>query len=126
MPPYTVDLVPDEPIILEVIGEDYQTTNHMMSSIGEIIQLLDAARDPLILIMDLRQVSMGLDDIIAGANAATRMSGMFKHPKLRKSIIVSSSRMLELAARGLNSPIFGHVKVEVSKTLEEALARARQ
>jgi hypothetical protein len=126
MPPYTVDLVPNEPIILEVLGEDYQTAKHLLSSIGEINQQLDAARDPLILIMDLRQAPMGLDDIIAGANAATRMSGMLKHPKLRRSIIVSDNRMMELAARGMNTPIFGHIKMEVSKTLEEAMEMARQ
>jgi hypothetical protein len=34
--------------------------------------------------------------------------------------------MMELAARGMNSPIFGHVKLEVAKTLEEAMAMARQ
>jgi hypothetical protein len=34
--------------------------------------------------------------------------------------------MMELAARGMNTPIFGHIQMEVSKTLEEAMEMARQ
>jgi hypothetical protein len=126
MPPYTIDLLPDEPIIVQVMGKEYQVTKHLESSASEIGRLLDTASEPLTLIVDLREASLGLDDIIGGANAAARMSGLFKHPNLRKTILITSSRLIELAARGMNTPIFGHMKMEVSKTVEEALAVAHQ
>ncbi len=126
MPPYTIDLLPDEPIIFQVMGKEYQVTKHLESSASEIGRLLDTASQPLALIVDLREVSLGLDDIIGGANAATRMNGLFRHSNLRKTVLITSSRIIELAARGMNTPIFGHMKMEVSKTLEEAMAMARQ
>ncbi len=126
MPPYTVDLLPGEPIILEVIGKDFQADKHIMGLIGEVNRRLDDASGPMAYIIDVREASLGLDDIIAAANAGTRMTGLMKHPRLRKTIVVTGSRLIELAARGVNSPVFGHIKMEVSKTLEEALEMARQ
>ncbi len=126
MPPYTVDLLPSEPIIFEVMGKDFQVAKHLENSASEMGRLLDTASQPLALIVDMREASLGLDDIISGANAGAQMRGMFKHPNLRKTILVTSSRMIELAARGMNNPIFGHIKLEVSKTLEEAMEMARK
>ncbi len=110
-PSYTVDLLPGEPIILEVIGKDFQADKHIMGLIGEVNRRLDDASGPMAYIIDVREASLSLDDIIAGANGTARVSG---------------SRIVELAARGMNSAIFGHVKMEVFKTLEEALDMARQ
>ncbi len=117
---------PNEPIILLALGQDYDTGKEATKLFGEISGLLEASTAPLAFVLDARGLSMGLDDIIARANAGVRMSGLFKHPRLRKTIVVTSSRLMELTARGMNSAIFGHVKMEVSKTLEEALDMARQ
>ncbi len=123
---YRLDVLPNEPIFLLTLEKDYDMGKEAMTVIGDLKSLLDAANAPMTFILDVRAASMGLDDIVFGANAGTRMTGIFKHPKVLKTIVVTGSRLIELAARGMNSPIFGHVKMDISKTLEEAMARARQ
>jgi hypothetical protein len=124
--PYTVEVLPDDAIILEVWGKDFEVSRHGAQFLSDLIALLDTANAPMANIVDMRQTSLGVDDVILGANLGTRLTGFSKHPRLRKSIFVTNSRIVALAARGLNSPIFGNAKVFVAATVEEAMAMARQ
>ncbi len=126
MAPYTVELLPDDAIILEVWGKDFEVSLHGAQFLADLIALLDTASVPMANIVDMRQAPLGVDDVILGANLGTRLTGFSKHPRLRKSIFVTNSKMVALAARGLNSPVFGNAKVFVAATVEEAMAMARQ
>ena len=50
---------------------------------------------------------------------------MLHHPHVKELIIVTQAKMEELAAKGLNSDIFGNVPISVFETMEDAVAYAR-
>ena len=58
--------------------------------------------------------------------AAANMGGrgedaIWHHPKIRGVYFVSNSKMVELAAKGMNTPIFANTMIKVFETVEEAL-----
>ncbi len=124
--PYTIEVLPGEPILVEVWQKDFEMGSHAAKFLTDITKVLDEAQEPMTNIVDMRLASVGLDDVILGANLATRLTAFTKHPKLRRSIFVTTSKMIALAARGLNSPVFGNRQVYVCDTVEEAIAKARQ
>jgi hypothetical protein len=70
----------------------------------------------------MRGVAWRLDDMIIGANRArSNQDSVFRHPKIKGIIFISDSKLVELSARGLNSPIFGNFSVTVVDSLEHAL-----
>jgi hypothetical protein len=56
----------------------------------------------------------------------TRQFALFKHPNIREALLVTQSPVASLAAKGLNSPIFGNARLTIFKTLKEALEYARE
>jgi hypothetical protein len=57
----------------------------------------------------------------------TRETGaLLTHPLMKEFLVVTNVKLVELAAKGLSSDIFGNVAVQVFETLEDALAYARE
>lgn len=123
---YTIEKLPDEPIIIQTIRSD-SSVAEVPDSMGSMRQLLEAGETPLFVIYDVSQASFGLQDILSGSNEASRSERpLLKHPNIRETLVVSTSDLVKMAARGMNSPIFGNIALKVFDTLEEALAYCRQ
>ena len=74
-----------------------------------------------------RQVHELVEDIIWAANEGVHGSlAVARDPRIREILVVSTSSILSLAARGLRADAFGNTRISVFGTLEEALAYARQ
>lgn len=120
---FSIELLPDEPILFQVWDEDYSVKDEAEENIRQIRELLDSATEPVFFINDMRFVHLTLDDIIIGANATGRGEApVFQHPNIREVVFISESKLLELGARGMKSATFGNVDIKVFKTPEEALA----
>ncbi len=123
---YQCELLPDEPILIETMGSDFDIKTEGETSSKQITELLEQQSQPVFLIMNLSAIaSMSFDDLVSATDLATRQFALFKHPKMREAIIITSSRLFTAAAKGLSSPVFGHVKLCVVPTLEAALEHAR-
>lgn len=67
-----------------------------------------------------------LSSVIAGANMSARGDNpIFHHPNTCSISYVTQSGVVALAAKGMDSKVFGHLKINVFGTLEEALAHVR-
>jgi hypothetical protein len=125
MKTFTVERLPDEPIIYSWVSESW-TTDELSSYVEEVIALLDAVGGPVIYISDAREANLNVQDIIIGASTIARGTNtLLHHPNLKECVQVSASKLLQLAAKGMDSDIFGNVKVKICETYDEALAYAR-
>lgn len=123
---YTIDKLPDRPVVLQTFQSGL-SPEELVASVAELTTILDAQSEPVYCILDMTQVSLGLDDVIAGANMAARGSKPpFRHPNVREVVFVSSSGLVKLGARGLTSATFGNIAVRVFDTVHEALAYTSQ
>jgi hypothetical protein len=126
MKPYTLDLLPGEPILYSVLSADFNLMQDLPHYASEILPLLESLPEPVYYIADIRALSPGLMDVIQGANLVARGNTAYlRHPKMKMNIGVIDSKILEMAAKGLNSEVFGFVKVVMFTTPEEAFAFAR-
>ncbi len=123
---YRIEKLLDEPIVVTQLGADYLMASHTEEINPRLVELMDDSSEELFLIFDVTEASFSLDDVIAGASQATRSATpLLRHPKMRQMVVISRSSMVRLAAKGLNSPIFGKINVKVCDTLDEALAHCR-
>jgi hypothetical protein len=123
---YNFERLPGEGILIVTYHEDYSVRLHAAASVEEGTKLLDAEKTPIYFIIDAIAVSIDLDDLISSATLATRQTRFLTHPIIREIILVTRSKLLSLAAKGLDSVAFGHVKVRVFATRDDALNYARQ
>ncbi len=121
-----IEKLPDEPIIVEHVDVDFSFKTEATQSIEMALNALDQQSEPVFYIIDATEARMSLDDIIASASLVTKQFALFKHQNIRETLLVTQSHVTALAAKGMNSPIFGHVKMRVFKTLPEALSYARE
>ncbi len=124
---YTVEKLPDEPIILSILFPQYSVARDMPESDNVSRAILDATDHPLFIVADTTQISFTLEDVLlASSQGARGQTALWHHPMLREFVLVSTHQSIKLAARGLNSQIFGNLAVKVFDTLEEALAYCRK
>lgn len=123
---FTTQKLPNEPIILSVMSEDYAISQNMSETDSVIVGLLDASPEKLFVISDISKVSFSFDDVIQGSSQGARGANPpWHHPKAWKTIFVTPSKMVRLAAAGLKTMAFGNLEVMVFDTLDEALAYCR-
>ncbi len=123
---FTVDLLPGEPILLEVMNSDYSYLEEGQADADQARAILNRLEYPIFYIVDMTAAAFSIDDMMAGASLVNQQAELFKHPNIREYILVTQSRMIDYAARGLSSPIFGRLHLRVFKTREDALAYARE
>jgi len=125
--PSEAQKLPNEPIILRILGADIQSEQEMKAGMLADIKLLDTQSEPVFLILDMTNspVTRTLDSVAVGANMATRQLPLFKHRNVREVVFVTTNRMMSLVAEGLDSEIYGYVKARAVGTVDEALAYAR-
>ena len=120
---YHIEKLPGKPIIIAALQADFKIANDWEEFISKLMALLDDQPEPVFYISDLRQASFSFDDLLTGTNLATRgSSAVLKHPNVRENLVITTSSMLKLAAKGLNSVTFGNIDVKVFDSVEEALA----
>jgi hypothetical protein len=124
---YAVSTIDDQPIITAVCLEGFKLGPDMIPMLESITAILKDAGAPYYVIFDLEHASFSMEDIIATANIANRPDlSIAKHPSVRGMIAVSTSRVIGMALKGMNSPVFGNFSMPLFPTLDEAVVYARQ
>ncbi|MBN1428668.1 MAG: hypothetical protein JXB07_09795 [Anaerolineae bacterium] len=119
--------LPDEPIVIAAIEADFCTAQEGQAATDEAVAMLDAQCEPVYYIFDITKYAPSLDDILFSANTGGKGNlPTFRHPKVREAMVVSTNKMIKLAAKGLKSATWGNTAILVFDTLDEALAYIRQ
>lgn len=127
MTTYTTERLPGEPIVISHNTADWKIGTHLPEASEAAIAMLEAANEPCYYISDMSLVSMSLDDVIKAANHAARGgSDILHHPLMKQFLLVTNSRLVELAGKGLEHDVFGNVNIRVFTSLEDALTYARE
>lgn len=122
---YNYEKLSGESILIVSIQEDYSVRLHGPAIIADGTKLLDAQEQTVFFIIDASAMTVDLDDVILSASLGTRQTQFLRHPKIREAILVTRSKLVALAAKGLDSLTFGNAKIKVFETRDEALAYAR-
>lgn len=124
---YRHEIMPDEPILVAYIDSDYSVARDMAESDQKGWELLDTFDEPAFFIVDLTQLTLNVNDVIQGANQGSRGERpLWHHPNIREIIMISQSKLIRLAAPGMNTLAFGFVGIKVFDHLDEALAYCRE
>jgi hypothetical protein len=122
-----ISLYPNEPILVATLDTTFSVTRDMSTVISQATQILDSVEQPVFYIVDVRQMRVTFEDLVASTNASARGdSSYLHHPNIRELIVVSTDRLVTLGVKGLQAPVFGIGALSVFGTLEEALAYCRE
>jgi hypothetical protein len=113
-------------IILVNFNADFSVGSDMENLTTDLHALLEGASAKVTVINNLDAARFTVDDVIQSASLAKkRESSLFHHPKVQQILCVTSSKLIQLSAKGLNHEVFGGLKLPVFGTLDEALDYAR-
>lgn len=119
--PFTIEKVPDAPILI-LVHESSQLMAEIQDAMEALKTALDAQPEPVFLVLDIRGLAIGLDDLPSAASTAARGPGaLLHHPNVRENLLVSSAGLIKLGAQGLRTATFGNVKIRVFNTQEQAI-----
>ncbi|MBN1311552.1 MAG: hypothetical protein JXB30_09045 [Anaerolineae bacterium] len=123
---YKIEVVPNEPILMVDLYKHYSFTVDDPVATGECWKILDESDEPMFMIMDVTDLAISLDDLVQAANRDTHgEQPIYHHPKLQELLVVTRSKMIQIAVRGITSVAFGNVNAKAFGTVDEALAYAR-
>ncbi len=127
MATFTNEKLPDLPALLTTLSAEFRVTRDMAASDAATIALLEQVDEPVFNVVDVSKLRVTMEDILQGSNRGGRgESAIWHHPRIRQTIFISDSKIIQLAARGMNSFSFGNLNIPVFPTLEEALVYIRQ
>ncbi|MBK8024224.1 MAG: hypothetical protein IPK19_23010 [Chloroflexi bacterium] len=122
---YSVQTLPDEPIVLVTVGAEHSVGAESLQSMVETLETLDAQPGGVFLVYNLEEVSFSLDDVVSAITMATRQSRVFEHRNVMEILIVTRTTLVKIAANRMSSPLFGGHKMRVFESLDSALTYAR-
>jgi len=122
---YSVEKLQDEPIVMVKLFEADRLEPSMPTTGAEVIAVLDAVSEPVFLILDMGNIRISLEHLVSSTSRAIRVDQFLTHPNVREILDVTTNPMLRLAAKGMESKVFGRLKAQVFDTVEEALEYAR-
>ena len=124
--PFTINKLGDVPaVVLTPSDKNMLQEKHDMEQ--RTLDVFNTLSEPAYLIIDIRNVRLGLDDVTLSANQTARdRPDVINHPNLRELLVVTKDGLLKLAIQGMSSPIFGSMRIRVFDTPEAALDYCRE
>lgn len=118
-----ITVLDTHPVLLNTLEPNYNLGRDWPDGVREMRHILDIHPEPLFIVDDIRAVKLSLDDLIVAASLVGRgETPLHRHPNALGTYFISDSKTVEMAAAGLNSPVFDNMKAKVFHTVEEALA----
>jgi hypothetical protein len=124
---YTLEKLPDAPILIVTYLETWNTASDMSLAEQQVIDCLDSLDQPVFYIIDVTiEPKFALQDLLVFTQQITQGGNpILKHRNMREHLVVTRSLPMKVATKGLNSPAFGKIPSQAFETLEEALTYAR-
>jgi len=118
---YKVELLPGKPVVLTTIFSDGLWLQDLARSEVESRRLLEQARGPLFVVIDLKSLTFSLEQVMMGINMFARNERLVgRHPNQREMLIVSYSSLVKYAFKGPNAAS-GNLNARAFGSLEQAL-----
>jgi hypothetical protein len=112
----------NEPIVIITLPTDYNLAAELPKLMPQYINLLNAATEPVYWVVDARNSSLTVEEIILGASLLARGEHpLYHHPNIREVIYVTSSQIMKLAADGMKGDSFGNVNIKMFDDLDQAM-----
>src|SRR5689334_10462838 len=117
---YEFTLLPGEPVMVTKFLAGFTVQEHALTLIGQMKDVLDAANEPIYMLDDLLEMRLTFSDLVHGLAIATRgETGVLKHPRLCKVVMVTNSEMLRFGGTALKQSQYGAMSVAIYTTFEE-------
>lgn len=118
-----IDKVANKPLVIFNPSRVMNTEDHdqVASTVQAINEFLSQQPEQTFLILDTRGVAIGFDTMIHNLKIINQQNHLFAHPKLRETLVLTDSKLLTQAVKGLNSPVFGNLHLKAFALMEDAL-----
>ena len=122
---YTLTSMPEHNVHVFTFQEGWDTPAGVEARAADIQRILREAQKPVFLVMDVSQVPITVEGVIRSSNRLARgPNAPFHHPMCKGVALVTTERIAQLIARGLQTETFGNLRVCVCDSVEEALEKA--
>lgn len=123
MPAFEITRWPDLPVVYLKTYAEFRWSEHFELMVEELRTYLDNSPAPLYVIDEVEDFAMKANDLFwAASYAAQSPDAILHHPNLIELVVVSTNSVIELAAKGMRTEVFGSAPVMVKPTLDEALS----
>jgi hypothetical protein len=123
---FSIVQYPDEPIVVTTLSSSFTVASNLAPLMEQARHIFDCV-DSVFNIVDGRGVKATFEDLVAASNESARGANtILHHPSIREIVVVTDDRLVALAVKGLQSPVFGLRAVSVFETLDDALAYCRE
>lgn len=123
----TYKKLPNEPIVIVTLPANYNLIAELPVVMPKYLQELESFQEPVFWIVDAREAPFTVEDIVTGAELVSKgQHPLYKHPKIRQVIYITTSLMAKLAAEGMGSEQFGKIAIKLFDNLDLALEFARE
>jgi hypothetical protein len=124
--PFTIQTPADVPVVT-LIHSGGQVLQEMGQVSDALISILDAQTERVFLILDVRGLTLGIDELTRSASfASLRPDALLHHPNIRENLVISTSGLVRLTAQGLQTATFGYVRLKVFESMEDAIDYCRE
>ena len=125
---YHFEKLDDEPFLIFTAYNSYSMAEDAEESVKVTFDLLNHINEPIYYILDWQDIDpLNMEDVSVGAmSVALSQNPLFKHPKFLGIGFVTSSEILAMAAKGLDSELYGHIKIEIFDSVDDAVNFFRQ
>ncbi len=124
---HDITLLPESNVCIFTFHEGWDTAAGVEKRAQDVKRILAEVEKPVFLVMNLSEVRMTLDGVVRSANRLARgPDAPFHHPMCRGVALVTTERIAQMVARGLQTETFGNLRVCVCSDVEEAIQRAQE
>ena len=119
--PFQFELHRDRPALVNHYGS-YLDPGDIKAMAAELTAWLARLDRRVYYINNVGSTRLSLGDIMDGARLAGQGTApVLRHPKIIETLVVTTDSVASMAAKNINSPLFGYLKLKVFTTLDEAL-----
>lgn len=124
---HDITLLPEKHICIITFHEGWHTAEGVERRATDIKHVLQEAQSPVFFIMNLSEVKMTVEGVVRSANRFARgPDALFHHPMCRGVALVTTERIAQMVARGLQTETFGGLRVQVCASVREAIDKSGQ
>jgi hypothetical protein len=123
---YTLEKLPDEPIIILTVRDPLGTPAEHRKSHEEIVALINTIEGDVYRITDMRELNITFAQMVdrIAQEGKARAAGAMSDERI-KGIVVGSHDMVRFGTQAVSQQQYGGLKVPLFETLNEALTYAR-
>ncbi len=124
---YSTEKLTNAPVVINTWFPDFDPSRELELNLFEVRGLLEQQSDPVIYVANLMDVDLDFQQLVlTSAEFAHGANALYHHEKVREVIVATNNESVQMASEGMDSDVYGNLKVRIFGTLDEALDYAVQ